>query len=254
MSNQTNPPSPHTHWPAFFDAHAPFYDQNPFTQHTVAEVDFLLQLYPVSPGASFLDVGCGTGRHALELARRGYKVTGVDLSEGMLKVAREKAAEEGLEVEFIHADAKTFALDKAFDYAVCLCEGGLGLLDAGEDAERHDKAIFERVHAHLKPNAPFICTVLNAYNLVRRLKDENIGNGTFNPVTMTSYYDDEFDLPEGKQTVRIYERLFFPPEVIRMLRESGFTVDKVFGGTAGYWAQRPLSLDEMEAMYCARRA
>ena len=67
-------------WEQFFDAHAPIYEQNEFTKNTVREVDFLLEELELPPGASILDVGCGTGRHSIELAKRGYTLTGVDLS------------------------------------------------------------------------------------------------------------------------------------------------------------------------------
>ncbi|HVB74545.1 MAG TPA: hypothetical protein VNE38_13400, partial [Ktedonobacteraceae bacterium] len=61
-------------WEAFFDNHAPHYMQNVFTRNTLAEVDFLLEVLSIAAGASILDMGCGTGRHAIELARRGYRV------------------------------------------------------------------------------------------------------------------------------------------------------------------------------------
>ena len=73
-------------WQEFFDSQASTYEENPFTKNTVTEVDFLLSLYPLQPGASILDVGCGTGRHSIELAKRGFNVTGLDLSEKMLEI------------------------------------------------------------------------------------------------------------------------------------------------------------------------
>ena len=240
-------------WPAFFDALAPEYDAQPFTHHTAAEIDFLLGLFPLSKGATILDVGCGTGRHALELARRGYAVTGIDFSGGMLDVARAKAAVDGLQVRFVHADATLFESDARFDAAICLCEGGPGLIGKGDDAEAHDLAIYRRVAEALKPNAPFLLTTLNGYATIRQMSDEIVHEGRFDPATMTSSYEDEWELPDGPQVVRIYERLFIPPEVVRLLKKAGFRVDAVFGGHAGYWAQRPLSLDETEAMYVCRK-
>lgn len=69
-------------WETFFDAHAPIYMENVFTKNTLAEVDCLLEELALPPGGSLLDVGCGTGRHAVELARRGYAVTGLVVKPG----------------------------------------------------------------------------------------------------------------------------------------------------------------------------
>lgn len=240
-------------WQAFFDAHAPHYDANPFTQHTVAEIDFFLSLFPIPRGATILDVGCGTGRHALELAKRGYKVTAIDLSEGMLNVARAKAAIDGLKIEFVQADATDFKTDP-HDAAICLCEGGPGLIGKGDDPEAHDAKIFQNIAQSLKPNAPFLLTTLNGYATIRQMNDQIIHEGRFDPATMTSSYEDEWDLPEGPRVVQIYERLFIPPEVVNLLKRSGFRTEAVFGGTAGHWSQRPVSLDEVEAMYVCRKS
>lgn len=240
-------------WQRFFDAHAEHYDQNPFTAHTEKEVDFLLELYPIRPGARILDVGCGTGRHAVALAKRGYRVTGLDLSAKMLEVARRKAEAAGVAVEFVQADATDFEFEEKFDAAICLCEGAVGLVERGQDAEAHDMAIFRNIAGSLKANAPFVMTALNAYAVIRQMKDEITHEGRFNPVTMVSNYEDDWHLPEGAMRMTIYERLFIAPEVVRMLKEAGFVVDNVFGGTAGHWGRRFLSLDEVEAMYVCRR-
>jgi cyclopropane fatty-acyl-phospholipid synthase-like methyltransferase len=76
-------------WERFFDAHAPIYEENLFTKNTIREVEFLLEELRLPPGGAVLDVGCGTGRHAIELAKRGYVVTGLDLSSQMLSRAAE---------------------------------------------------------------------------------------------------------------------------------------------------------------------
>ena len=237
-------------WPAFFDSQATTYEENPFVAHTVAEVDFLLKVLPLPAGATVLDVGCGTGRHVREFARRGYQPVGIDRSERMIAVARER----GPALRFVAGDAKSFDLGETFDAAICLCEGGPGLIERGEDAVQHDEAIFRAIARHLKPGAPFVLTALNGYAPIRRMTMQHVFDGAFDPATMRSRYEDVWNLPTGQETLRIEERLFIPPEVTAMLGRCGFVVDRVLGGTAGHWGTRPLDLDEVEAMYLSRRS
>jgi ubiquinone/menaquinone biosynthesis C-methylase UbiE len=121
-------------WTDFFDGHAPQYNDNCFTKNTVAEVDFLIERLLIPPGAAILDVGCGTGRHAVELARRGYRVTGVDISSGMLEQARQAAGAANVNISWHHVDAASFSPDKRFNAVICLCEGAFGLLGSRDDA------------------------------------------------------------------------------------------------------------------------
>ncbi len=121
-----------TTWETFFDAHAPLYEENVFTENTPKEVDFVLDELGLATGSSVLDVGCGTGRHSIELARRGYAVTGLDLSSEML--ARAAAAKTAaVDVQWIRSDATSFSLPSTYDAAICLCEGSFGLLSETDD-------------------------------------------------------------------------------------------------------------------------
>src|SRR5688572_15172544 len=97
----------------------------------------------------------------------------------MLGVASSKASAAGVEVEWVNADARELELGRTFDSAICLCEGAVGLIEKGEDAEAHDLSIFRSIARHLKPNAPFLLTCLNGYSIIRQMKDEHVADGRF---------------------------------------------------------------------------
>src|SRR5262249_33609470 len=153
----------------------------------------------------------------------------LDLSPGMLQVAQEKAQAAGVQVTWVESDATSFAFDQPFDAAICLCEGGFGLLGAEDDPWEHDFAILRCVSAALKPAGCCLLTAPNGSSALRRMQDEHVATGRFDPATMVADYDDEWDLPEGTRIMRVRERLFIAPEIVRMLREAGFRVDAVYG-------------------------
>ncbi|HLK13406.1 MAG TPA: class I SAM-dependent methyltransferase [Fimbriimonadaceae bacterium] len=240
-------------WKAFFESHAPHYNHNPFTKHTKAEVDFLLGLIPLPQYARILDIGCGTGRHAIEFALRGFDVTGLDFSPAMLAEARREAELAGVEVEFFEADATTFVAQPPYDFAICLCEGAFNLIGPTVDPVTHDLAILKNAAASLKSGGHFVLNALNAFSLIRQLTDQAIEQRSFDPLTMIATYRDRWNLPEGELDMFIRERLYTPPEVAAMLHTAGFEVLNLFGGTAGEWGRRPLKLDEVEAMFVSRK-
>jgi SAM-dependent methyltransferase len=86
---------------------------------TRAEVDFFERALRLSRGARVLDVPCGHGRHSVELARRGYRVTGVDFSVDLLSAARGSAAREGLAIEWVECDMRQLSWEGRFDAAFC---------------------------------------------------------------------------------------------------------------------------------------
>lgn len=172
-------------WVDFFDSLAADYEGNCFTKNTATEVDFLVNELGLMPGHTILDVGCGTGRHAIELARRGYAVTGVDVSAGMLGEAKRRAATAGVQVMWIEADATAFTLPEAFDAAVCLCEGAFGLLGSTDDPIGQPLAILRNVAAALKPRAKCLFTVLNGYALARKHAQAAVEQHVFDPLTLS---------------------------------------------------------------------
>ena len=151
-----------------FTNYAEKYDNESFTQGTMGEVDFIETEINHDKNCKILDVGCGTGRHAIELTKRGYSVTGVDLSENMLEKAREKASNAGFEIDFRQADARNLPFKEEFDLVIMLCEGAFPLMETDE----MNFQILESAAHSLNNNGKLIFTTLNGlFPLFHSVKD-----------------------------------------------------------------------------------
>ncbi len=137
-----------------FRDYAKYYDLVYQDKDYKAECDFLQSIfskYFSKPVRTILDLGCGTGGHALILAEKGYKVAGVDLSREMLEVARKKAKERRLNIEFIQGDIRNMGLNQKFD-AVISMFAVISYQITNEDL----MSVFKTASRHLKKNGLFI--------------------------------------------------------------------------------------------------
>ncbi|MFO8008809.1 MAG: class I SAM-dependent methyltransferase [Candidatus Brocadiia bacterium] len=91
-----------------------------------------LRTWGLAPGDWLLDAACGTGLSSLPWARRGYKVVGADVNERMLRRARRRALEEGLDVQFARQDVTDLRPPRTFDAVICM-HSGLDYLDSDAD-------------------------------------------------------------------------------------------------------------------------
>lgn len=189
-------------------------------------VDSLL-LAGMEPGARILDLCCGTGRISRALADRGYRVLGIDGSEGMLEIARREAPMAA----FVRADARDFALDEPADAVVSLFDS-LNHLTEPADLER----AFVNVRAALAPGGRFLFDLNDESSFLRHWRGE-----TFTTVEddhasiMCGVYDAEARIGTVRVTlfrqgedgwrradVAVRERCYEPGEVLAMLERTGF--------------------------------
>ena len=126
------------------------------------EVDFIVKALDLPAGAKVLDLCCGQGRHSLELARRGFQVVGVDLSEALLYAARKRAESEDLSVTFLHCDMREIDFADEFD-AVINMFTSFGYLES----EAEDEKVLGKVAQALKSGGKFLLDVVNRDRLVR---------------------------------------------------------------------------------------
>lgn len=177
-----------------------------------------------------LDLGCGTGAIAIPLAQRGYRVTGVDLSEEMLAITYDKAKEKGLQIELLHQDMREVEVAAEMDAVVSFCDS-INYLTEGDDVCQ----TFLRVSQALKPGGLFLFDVHSLYKIY-----QVFGNSTF---TFTEedvayiwhceleedgkvYHDLTIFAREGQLYRRFEEvhaqRAYSHEQLLNWLREAGF--------------------------------
>lgn len=200
--------------------------------------------YRAGDAKRLLDVGCGTGSHSIELARRGYRVTGVDLTPAMLEMARAKAAkrfEPAQAPTFLQGDARSFRVDgERFDVAVMMF-AVLCYMNSNDDVIR----ALTNIRSHLKPGGVFVCDFwwgpavlsMRPQSLVRVVP---AGNGKLLRATRTTLdtlactadvHFDMFRFEPGVDTVETTEvhrlRYFFGPEIELLFKCAGLKLQKL---------------------------
>jgi SAM-dependent methyltransferase len=195
-------------------------------------------------GDPILELAIGTGRVAIPLAREGFSITGVDLSDSMTSLGKDKAAQEGVEIEWVKEDIRDFHLGKKFMLVIFPLNTICHFLRLDEL-----EACLSCVREHLRPDGRFIVDtfVPNQERLARDPKER--------------FYNSEYEDPEGKGTVKVYEsneydpalqinkvkfyyqlpdrteeivedlpmRMFFPQELDVLLQYNGFEIEAKYG-------------------------
>jgi SAM-dependent methyltransferase len=247
---------------SLFENYGKRYDQESFTQGTVGECDFIEKEISCDRALRVLDIGCGTGRHSIELAKRGYKVVGVDLSESQLSRAEEKASEARVEIILIKADARKLPFVDEFDLAIMLCEGGFPLMETDE----MNYQILQNAAKALRPKGKLIFTTLNGlFPLFHSVQEfiksaEEAGDPTkrtssFDLMTFrdrnTVYIEDDFG---NKKELHSDERYYVPSEITWLLKSLGFKTVSIFGAKLGAFSRNDrLTPEDLEMLVVAEK-
>ncbi len=206
---------------------------------TSAQVDFVVAKSGIQPGDWVLDLCCGHGRHSLELARRGYRVVGLDFNQPSLALARASAAEQDLKIEFIQSDMRHIPYPAEFDLIVNLFTA-FGYF---ED-QAQDQMVLDAVAAALKPGGGFLIDTINQAWLMRHFEARGwreLPDGSL------MFEERQFDLLTGRNKVawrfvhtdgnrgevRHSLRVYTLVELVDMLEEAGLGFEAVWGGFDG---------------------
>lgn len=240
--------------PHFFEALAdhmgPAYLRYSFTKGTRNEVSFLIGALGLAPGARILDVGCGPGRHALEFARRGFEVVGVDISERFVALGTEAAAAEGLIhlVRFVHGDARALHFRGEFDVVLSLCQGGFGLVGRSADGAADD-VVLGGMAAALRRGGPLVISAFSAYFQLQHLESGD----SFDAATGVNHERTEVRNSEGVAVAAdLWTTCFTPRELRLMVERVGLSVEHLWSVTPGDYGPHVLTIDRPEFLVIAR--
>jgi SAM-dependent methyltransferase len=228
-----------------------------FTKGTDQEVSFLVDCLDLAPGARILDVGCGPGRHAHALGRRGFEVVGVDISERFVALARENAP-AGAAVRFERADARALSFEAEFDAVISLCQGAFGLSDGprstagvggGEPARLDpDRAVLAGMARALQPGGRLALSAFSAYFQVRFLGETD----SFDAERGVNHEHTAIRDEAGVEVPADLWTTCFTPRELRLLAEAaGLRPDHVWSVTPGDYAARPPDIEHPEFLLVA---
>lgn len=207
-------------------------------ERTEYQVDRFEELLGLEKGDKILDQCCGIGRHSIELARRGYEVTGIDLTEAYLEEAREKSEKESLEIELIKADIRDFKREGFYD-AVINFFTSFGY----SKFEEENRKVLRNSYISLKPGGKILLDVMGKEIL------ENIFTDTDRWRMKDAYFlenrkiRDDLEMLESEWKLirddgEVHEhkfmyKLFTKEKLENMLRDIGFDGIKIYGDLEG---------------------
>jgi len=201
------------------------------------EIDKIMALLNLRSGCRILDLCCGIGRHSLELARRGFSVTGVDITPRYLKKAKAKAKKEKLEIEFVLEDMRKFRRQNRFDAVINLFTS-FGFFEDQKD----DYKVARNTYISLKKGGVFLLDLIGKEVLARNFCPRDWVE--FDGIMMleeralldnwSRVHNKWILIKDGRQKVEELDlRLYAAAELKALLTESGFKRVDIFGNLVG---------------------
>jgi SAM-dependent methyltransferase len=234
--------------------------KRPWADQTEAEVDRALAMLGASGSERVLDLACGTGRHSLELARRGFGVVGVDISAELLEIAAADAEARSLDASFVQVDLRELDFHDEFDLVLSLNDGAVGYLETEEENLRTFAVIAEALRAgggHLMqlPNVLYAeahlpqKTWIEGSSMIELIDHRWDGRTRYLEGTTTPIHFGE--VFEGVSPIPFRQRLYSVEELTEIYQSVGMSLVNVFRGNG---KPRPPKDSQFEVFVAGRKA
>lgn len=221
---------------------------------TTKEVDSVVKLLDLKPKAKILDLCCGYGRHSVELAQRGFEVTGYDLTKIFIDRAKETSKNLGLQIEFLEGDMRELPFKNKFD-AVINMFTSFGFFDQEED----DLKVLKGVSKALKPNGLFFLDTINREHLIRNFRPKHWMKKKGFVILEEIFLDLFLGRLENSRTL-IFEdnirkeysislRIYSLSELIKLLKDAKLSLEGVYGN----FNLREYTIDSPRMIVVARK-
>jgi SAM-dependent methyltransferase len=218
-----------------------------FTKGTAKEIDTLIQRLDLTGKERILDVGCGPGRHANELGRRGFDVVGLDISQTFLDVASADAPES---VSYQRTDARQLTFVDEFDVVISICQGAFGMSGgpaAGETLDP-DLEILAGMARAVRPGGHVVFTAFNAYLQVANMVDGHDFDAERGVHRETTEIRSETGEPTATD---LWTTCFTPRELRLMCAVVGLSVESITAAEPGDWSPKPADTESAEILVVA---
>jgi 2-polyprenyl-3-methyl-5-hydroxy-6-metoxy-1,4-benzoquinol methylase len=216
------------------------YEETIPAERTLQEVAVLEKLLALQAGTKILDMPCGRGRHAVELAKRGYNVTGVDLNNFFLEKAKEAAAKESVALNLQQGDMRQTSFDSKFDVVLNLFTA-IGYFEHDAD----DQKVFENISRSLKRGGLFLIDFINHDRTMRNFRRRDwrqLPDGSMllikrkHDIVSGKNIELRITIPKGDHPQKIIElicRMYTPIELIKMGAAAGLRFKEAYGDFEG---------------------
>ena len=157
-------------WKSFFDKTYLEFGLSPKEEKAKKEVDFILKVLRIPKNALILDLACGIGRHSIELAKRGYRVVGIDFKKEYVDYCKERAKKLSLRnVKFMQMDMRDLNFKNKFDFIINIFTS-FGYFKTEEENLR----VLRKIVRALKKNGRFLIDVSNRDSILKRFRERDL--------------------------------------------------------------------------------